>query len=286
MEYLKILENLLSALKGQRRMLNNELRKLPKGKLMISSNGNRLSCFDIGKPHSRIAPKGIGRKKETVYKLARKAYVAEQIRRIDSNIAVLEKSLAASFALDTAMPKHFDSLDTKRIIQPFRESDAKWPNPSRDSTVYPRKAALRLEGMTPQEWAEQPYRENTKNLEHKIHKAGRGFYTRSKSEVLVTSEYDRREIYYHYDEVIEIDGKYVSPDVIGLRSDGMFIYQEHLGLQDMNYAGDMIRKLILYRKAGIILGKNLFFTFDDENGGINMDLIRASIDAMYFPRSF
>ena len=101
--------------------------------------------------------------------------------------------------------------------------------------------------------------------------------------MLNAGEYDRRGIFYHYDEVIEIDGEYISPDMIGLRSDGWFIYQEHLGLQDMSYTSDMIRKLILYRKAGILLGKNLFITFDDKNGGINMDLIRASIDAMYFP---
>ena len=291
MEYQKTIENLLSDLKGQRRMLNNELRRLPKGKLMISSNGKRLSFFNIGKPYNRKRPKGIGRKKDTVYKLARKAFIIEQIHRIDTNIAVLKKALAAGSALDTealldAMPKHFETLDPKRIIQPFGETDSQWPNPTRDSAVYPRKAALWLEGMTPQEWARLPYRENTKNLEHKIHKAGRGFYARSKSEVLVTGEYDSSGILYHYDEVIEIDGEYVSPDVIGLRSDGAFIYQEHLGLQDMNYTADMIRKLILYRKAGILLGKNLFLTFDDENGGINMDLIRASIEAMYFPGSY
>ena len=128
-----------------------------------------------------------------------------------------------------------------------------------------------------------PYRENTKNLERKIHRANKGFYTRSKSEVLITGEYDRREIYYHYDEVIEIDGKWISPHVIGLRFDGWLIYQEHLGLQDELYSSDTIRKLILYQKAGIVLGKNLFLTFDDANGAINMELIRASIDTMFFP---
>ena len=291
MEYIKTLENMLSDLKGQRKMLNNELRKLPKGKLMISSNGDRLSFFDIGQPHSRVSPKGIGRKSDTVCKLARKAYVKENIRRIDVNIAILEKALAGSFPLDpksllAAMPKHFDCLDPKRVIQPYSETDSQWPNPCRDTSVYPRRAALRLEELTSQEWAALPYRENTKNLEHKVHRAGRGFYARSKSELLVLGEYDRREIYYHYDEVIEINGEYVSPDVIGVRSDGALIYQEHLGLQDLNYTGDTIRKLALYRKAGILLGKNLFLTFDDENGGINMDLIRASIDTMYYPGSF
>lgn len=288
MNYLKTLENLLSALKGQRKMLNKELRRLQKGKLMISSNGKRLSFFDIGDPHSRVHPKGIGRNQDKIYQLARRAYLTEQILLFDTNIALLEKAIAGSFSLETkeilaAMPKHFNVLDDKRLIQPAQKETAAWPNPVRDPRIYPKKAILKLKDITPQEWAAMPYRENTKNLERKIHRANRGFYARSKSEVLITGEYDRREIYYHYDEVVEIDGEWLSPDVIGLRFDGWLIYQEHLGLQDDLYSADTIRKLVLYRKAGIILGKNLFFTFDDANGAINMDLVRASIETMFFP---
>ena len=288
MDYVRCLNGLLSLLKGQRKALNNELRKLQKGKLMISSNGKRLSFFDIGDPYSRTHPKGIGRDQDKVYQLARRAYVTEQIERINTNITLLEKTISGSFSLEAkaileAMPKHFSILEDKRVIQPLQKETAVWPNPVRDPEVYPKKALLKLENMTPQEWAALPYRENTKNLERKIHRANKGFYTRSKSEVLITGEYDRREIYYHYDEVIEIDGKWISPDVIGLRFDGWLIYQEHLGLQDELYSSDTIRKLILYQKAGIVLGKNLFLTFDDANGAINMELIRVSIDTMFFP---
>ena len=288
MDYVRCLNGLLSLLKGQRKALNNELRKLQKGKLMISSNGKRLSFFDIGDPYSRTHPKGIGRDQDKVYQLARRAYVTEQIERINTNITLLEKTISGSFSLEAkaileAMPKHFSILEDRRVIQPLQKETAVWPNPVRDPGVYPKKALLKLENITPQEWAALPYRENTKNLERKIHRANKGFYTRSKSEVLITGEYDRRDIYYHYDEVIEIDGKWISPDVIGLRFDGWLIYQEHLGLQDELYSSDTIRKLILYQKAGIVLGKNLFLTFDDANGAINMELIRASIDTMFFP---
>lgn len=284
----KAIEILLSDLKKQRRMINIELCRMPEGKLMISSNGSRLSCFDIGSPNSRKNPKGIGRDKERVCKLARKAYLQEELERIEINIRQLEHALARCVPLDEAdllksMPKHFDTLDVRYLVNPAVQNTGKWPNPSRDPSVKPGYPALRLEGITAQEWAELPYRENTKNLEHKIHRASRGFWARSKSEVLVTGEYDRQGIFYRYDEVLEIDGKYVSPDIRGVRADGCFIYHEHLGLQDDGYTADTIRKLILYRRAGIVLGKNLFVTFDDEYGGISMDLLRASIDAMYFP---
>ena len=282
------IEQLLSSLKKQRRMLNIELSGMPEGKLMISSNGARLSCFDIASPNSRRKPKGIGRDKELVCRLARKAYLLEELDRIDINIQRLERALASSVSLDEtdllrSLPKHFDTFDVRDLTNPALQNTGKWPNPSQDPSVRPRTPALQLEGMSAQEWAEQPYRENTKKLEHKIHRANRGFWARSKSEVLVTSEYDRKGIYYHYDEVLEIDGEFVSPDIRGIRADGRFIYHEHLGLQDDGYTADTTRRLILYRRAGIVLGKNLFVTFDDEYGGISMDLLRASIDAMYFP---
>ena len=284
----KAIEKLLSSLKRQRRTLNIELRRMPEGKLMISSNGDRLSFFDIGGSYSRTKPKGIGKDQELVYRLARKAYLREEIERIGTNIKQLERALEGSVPMDEtdllrSMPKHFEALDVRYVVNPAVQNAGKWPNPSKDPNVYPKRAVLRLEGMSPEEWAAMPYRENTKNPDHKIHKTGRGFWARSKSEVLVTGEYDRRGIYYHYDEVLEIDGVLVSPDIRGMRSDGAFIYHEHLGLQDEGYTADTIRKLILYRKAGIVLGKNLFITFDDESGGINMDLVRASIEAMYFP---
>ncbi len=284
----KAIEKLLSDLKKQRRMINIELHRMPEGKLMISSNGSRLSCFDIGHPDGRRKPKGIGRNRELVNQLARKAYLQEVLDRIEINIRQLEYALKHCVPLDEAdllksMPKHFDTLDVRDLVNPAAQNTGKWPNPSRDPFIQPGQPALRLEGITAQEWAELPYRENTKKLEHKIHRANRGFWARSKSEVLVTGEYDRQGIFYRYDEVLEIDGEFVSPDIRGVRADGCFIYHEHLGLQDDGYTADTIRKLILYRKAGIALGKNLFVTFDDEYGGISMDLVRASIDAMYYP---
>ena len=284
----KDLEKLLSNLKKQRRILNIELKKMPEGRLMISSNGSRLSCFDIGDPGSRTKPKGIGRNQELVCRLARKAYLLEERERIEINIRQMELALEKCVSLEDAdllrsMPKHFDTLDVRNLVNPAMQNAGKWPNPSRDPAIRPEPFALRLDGVSAQEWAEQPYRENTKNLEHKIHRANRGFWTRSKSEVLVTSEYDRKGIFYRYDEVLTIDGLLISPDIRGVRADGCFIYHEHLGLQDEGYAADTIRKLTLYKKAGIVLGKNLFVTYDDEYGGIRMDLLRASIDAMYFP---
>ena len=138
----KAIEKLLSDLKKQRRMINIELCRMPEGKLMISSNGSRLSCFDIGSPNSRKNPKGIGRDKERVCKLARKAYLQEELERIEINIRQLEHALARCVPLDEtdllkSMPKHFDTLDVRYLVNPAVQNIGKWPNPSRDPSVKP-----------------------------------------------------------------------------------------------------------------------------------------------------
>ena len=148
----KAIEKLLNDLKKQRRMINIELCRMPQGKLMISSNGSRLSCFDIGSPNSRKNPKGIGRDKERVCKLARKAYLQEELERIEINIRQLEHALARCVPLDEAdllksMPKHFDTLDVRHLVNPAVQNTGKWPNPSRDPSVKPGYPALRRSGL-------------------------------------------------------------------------------------------------------------------------------------------
>ena len=82
----------------------------------------------------------------------------------------LVKTKEEAKAILKAMPKHFSILEDRRVIQPSQKETAIWPNPVRDPGVYPKKALLKLENITPQEWAALPYRENTKNLERKIHR--------------------------------------------------------------------------------------------------------------------
>ena len=158
--------------------------------------------------------------------------------------------------------------------------DQTWPNP-RESGIRPKTPLLRLTDITPEEWAALPYRVNTKNKERKVHFTSRGLACRSKSEMGILNEYDGFRIFFHYDEVITIDGEELSPDIIGCRMDGTLIYHEHLGLQDEPYRQKYIRKEYIYSKAGIKHGKNLIYTYDSESGGLNMRLVREIIKDAY-----
>ncbi len=274
-----VTKQLLAQMKKERERVMKELKRLPKGDLRITSNGkDRLSVFRQTGTGSDRKRKGIGRQIPLVYKLAHKAYLEEYLDRVETNIRLLERSDPRLRSLDPAdilacLPKHFDMLDAARVIDPHAADPASYPNPVYDKSVYPRSAALNTGELSPRAWAELPYCANTKNREHLIHRTAKGVLCRSKSEVAILNSYDNLQLFYHYDEVIEIDGRYLSPDGIIARQDGTLVYHEHAGVQSADYRGSLLEKLFLYAAGKIYLGHNLILTFDAPDGSINMQLI-------------
>ncbi len=281
------LKEYLTVLKQIRRKVKNELRRRPEERLMISTNGSRTEYFKTLSSGGKRKLHSIAADQPEIYRLAHYAYLEEYLVRLDRMIAILEKMQNISCSLEyrdilDALPKHFDLLDPDAVI--FRNmAVTDWlPHPSRDPDLLPRNAELWLRDCSPEEWARQPYRENTKDLQHKTHASARGVKCRSKSEAALLGEYDDARIYYHTDEVILIDGIALAPDIKGLRSDGKFIYHEHLGLFTASYREEVRKKEALYAKAGIIPGDNLIYTYDDPDGGINLKLVREVINERYF----
>jgi len=282
----RALEILLAETTEQHRIVKNALRKAPKGALKIQKNGEYDSFLRVTYGEGGRIRKGIGKDEELVYKLANKAYLEELERRLSRNIEALEKCVRNSVSVEnenilSAMPKHFDCLDSSRLISLRSEDTKAYQHPVRDKSIMPVGALLMLGDMDPEKWACMPYAENTKFLEYKTHYSARGLACRSKSEAALLDFYDHMGIRYHYDEVIGINGRYLSPDIKGVRADGMFIYHEHAGLQDAGYRNDLQWKLDVYSSAGIVLGKNLILTFDDEYGRINLKLAATIIEDRY-----
>ena len=283
MDETKVIQTLLLEFEQERILSNSALKQLPRGDLRITRNGpGRISFFREYRYETAKKRKGIGRDENMIYLLAHKAFLQEKIRRLDHNISVLRKKKTELLPLDPAeivacLPKHFDLLETKRIIEPGITDKSDYPNPVFDKSIPPRHAPLDTGGLSPLDWARLPYCANTKNMEHLIHRAARGFYSRSKGEVAVLDRYDALGVPYHYDEVIEIGGHYCSPDIVATRADCRLIYHEHAGLKSDGYREDLQEKLRLYASAGIVLGDNLILTFDNEYGGINVPLADALI---------
>ena len=281
------IQSLLIDLEKERQIINKALRKLPRGTLRIWRNGGgRIMRFREYYYEKEKKLKSLGREDPLVYALAHKKYLTEKLRRIEENIRVIQKSGRRLLSLDPAdilasLPAHYDLLDPVRVIDPdsFRPKD--YPNPVFDKSILPRPAALKLIGQSAEEWARTPYAANTINLHLKIHTTSRGILCRSKNEVLLLEGYDALGIPYHYDEVVLLEDRYVSPDTIFPSRSGRLIYHEHAGLRTDGYLADMKDKLQAYISCSIIPGDNLIVTFDHDDGGINMELIMQLIKDKY-----
>lgn len=296
MKYLEWgINNTLAELKKARRIAKKELRNYSEDRLSIVDGVKRTEFFALSYTDGKRIRKSIKGKDKQIYRLAHKAYLEELVRRIDANIRILECEKGNMFEISNeaifgALPANFKILKQEFIISPqMVDLEGFCPHPVGDGSVKPIIMPERLSDynrtghriMTPAEWFTLPYCENTSFPEKKKHIAYNGLRTRSKSEALLIGCYGAKEIFYHYDEMVIINGHLLSPDVIGLKPDGTFAIQEHAGLWSDNYIAHNRWKIDLYESAGFVLGKNLFFTFDDEDGNINTRLIDAMIDDMF-----
>ncbi len=285
MNELAELKIILSDLRMQYRSVSKQLSRCPDGHLMIVREGLYYKYYQTNHAGGRRERRGIGKDRMLISRLAHKSYLEEKRRRLEENIRILENAADHSCSLDDheilqQLPRHFEQLQSVRILR-GRDDGPDWPHPSRHPAVCPQRPRLDIGPMRPEEWASMPYAENTQFLENKIYLTSRGIACRSKSEIGVLDNYDRLQIPFHYDETFLIDGHRLSPDVVGVRSDGMLIYHEHCGRFEEGYKQRMAWKLSLYESVGICPGKNLILSFDHEDGSMNLALIREQIRDAY-----
>lgn len=97
--------------------------------------------------------------------------------------------------------------------------------------------------------------------------------------MIIANALSAHGIPYRIEEAIYVCGKRKVPDFIVLSARlNREMYWEHFGMiSDDGYRAKCISKLDLYFKAGIIPGKNLIITFDDEKGNIDAQEIELTI---------
>lgn len=113
-----------------------------------------------------------------------------------------------------------------------------------------------------------------------IHKTVRGELVRSKSEVIIANALYYNHLDYEYEPEIKLEGKVKRPDFkIEDYDTGVVWYWEHCGMMtDSNYVKRWNDKKSFYAKNGIVEGKNLIVTCDNENGGIDSDFVQKTIE--------
>lgn len=274
----------LTNMKKERTKVKKELRRMPEGALMIQmTHGLPVFLRVTYGPDGKRRREGIGRKLALVYKLAHKAFLEEKLRRIEHNIAVLEKPSEKILPTDDqsvvgALSKNYCVLDYPRIVNTSRDGACKeWPRPVGDGSARPVVAMLDIGGMDVDEWARLPYCENTKYREKKIHRTSNGLLCRTKGEVALIELCNKLGYRYHYDETIWLCGKRKSPDLILVRDDGTLVYVEHRGWEGEQYDNGNMEKDNLYFKSGIRLGRNYLITFEKAGGGLDDELVELQL---------
>jgi ATP-dependent exoDNAse (exonuclease V) alpha subunit len=115
--------------------------------------------------------------------------------------------------------------------------------------------------------------------EHLIHRTEKGHLVRSKSELVISNMLFQMGIDYAYERVYEgtaEPGRF-RPDFSFTTADGELIVWEHLGMLNRpDYRQGWEWKREWYRKNGFAEGKTLFTSQDDERGGLDSAVLKAT----------
>ena len=219
-------------------MLQDELSKLPEGSLYIYKKRRwiNIQCRRNGETH------GINRDKGLIYGLARREYISLLIRFIKE------------YLYDPW--SDYSSISINSFLS---ELDVLFQKYERGSLDLDRIT------MTPNQYIWNSFRHsrNPKRREELKYPTIGRVYTRSKSEQTLGNLFEKLHISYRYEAELVINGIAYHPDFIVMLPSGRLIIIEHVGRLDLKkYNEDFILRLMSYNDIGLLIGRDVFFTFE------------------------
>ncbi|MDO4745345.1 MAG: hypothetical protein Q4B18_02185 [Bacillota bacterium] len=133
-----------------------------------------------------------------------------------------------------------------------------------------------------EEWISVPYKTNPFPIK-KPHYTPQGLCTRSKSEAMIATRLEERNVPFRYDAEVLLTNKSVYPDFTILdKKRRRLIFLEHLGkVGDEKYMIRNLKKLEEYAEHGIVLGENLFITYESDNRPLSIKAIDEKLNEMF-----
>ena len=129
-------------------------------------------------------------------------------------------------------------------------------------------------------WENVQFKTNPYRPEDKVYETNRHEFVRSKSEKDIANLLDSMGIPYRYEAELVLNRGIVRyPDftMLNIRTREN-IYYEHFGLMDdSGYRRENLQKIGEYNENGIILGKNLLFSFEAQGCPLNMKNIKRML---------
>lgn len=239
--------------------IENKIPKFPPGRIMIKKRGNKEYYYLTVDSSTRLMKDD---DMELVTSVVYKTYLEKVLKAAKQEYAAL-KTVTDDLPSLTA-EQIYDSLtdERKTLIRPIDQSD--------DQFV--------------KEWLTRPYRHKGFKQDAPVYTTMKGERVRSKSEIIIADRLASKGIPYKYECPVKLkDGIVLHPDFSILRmSDRKEIYLEHLGkLGDQGYADDNVKRLNNYAASGLILGANLFITYETDDVPLDTRMFDILIETMF-----
>lgn len=260
-----LLKNLYArreVLKAARARAEKMLDGAPEGTLRIGKHNGKIQYYHVLRDGTNSGQYIRKDDSALIGELSHKNYAEKLIRRIDEELKCLNKYVQI---LANANPDRvYETLSEQRqrIVPPLLLSAEKY-------------AEL---------WEKQSFTTNTSFPEEKQYETKRGEMVRSKSELVFANLYADLGIPYRYECELKLrDGTVKYPDFTLLDTrNRRVVYHEHFGLMDHpGYRETCFKKLDLYRRNGIYVGKNLIMTFEGKGSELNLREIRQMMQAVF-----
>ncbi|MBE5841992.1 MAG: hypothetical protein E7304_11385 [Butyrivibrio sp.] len=228
------------------KQIDKDIKSAPPGTLRIGGVKKKPVFYYRKNPSERLGTYIKTSNMDVAQKLAQKSYaqrcklnIAPKLDLIDALIKDYDYNSLLS--VQNSLPEI-----RQKLITPYRISDEEYV----------------------QNWLSTPYDQNTDYPENLIFKTANGELVRSKSEVIIANTLLRLGIPYKY----EMPFYYTKTQ--SFRTDFTAlnvkkrkqVYIEHCGrMHKENYRDSFFYKLKKYSNAGLVLGKDIIFTFEDED---------------------
>lgn len=238
------------------RKISVEAKFLPKGTLTIDYADNLYRYVREGGKQYKVLLRCSDR--ALVTKLKKRRYAKECLKklrqRIDACRMFLEKDILYDpKKIEEQLPRQYRGLKGVKI---FLEGD-----------------------INEEEWLSAPYKTNPFPIKTP-HYSQENLCTRSKSEAMIATRLEERGEAFRYDAEVMLRNRRVYPDFTILdRKRRRIVYWEHLGrIDDEGYMFDNLKKLEEYAEVGIVLGDNLFITYESKNRPLSILAIDRKIE--------
>ena len=284
MSYKEEFEMLLERIDERRTLCFRELKHLPVGELHIEKSGKYQQVRRYYKRNEKWVRESVGRDSELLSLLKRRTYYEKEIEILNEDYKTLRDAAALLNGNDfetivKRMRNRVTDLSFEDTVL-SEKSGLLIPRPVEDPDIPVRELELELGDADLMDWAVMPYRANSSYLENKQHIGATGLCYRSRAELNIFEHIIiKRKQPVHYDELIDIDGEWFSPDGITTNAAGKIRLIEYMEMENPEYLRSSARKLEAYRRKGFVPGRNLIILSSETNGFINIPKLDKILDA-------